>query len=275
VSNYLVGNDPSQWHTAVAHYGRVAYQNVAPGLDVSYYGNGGQLEYDLVLHPGVHPASVRLRFDGQQGLSLDAAGDLLVQLAQGQLVEHAPVLFQDGRGVRHAVSGRYVLGGRSRRPGRGRLRPRRDTHRRPGARLLSLPRRQWLGRGLRHRRGQRRQHVPHRLQRAGASGRRGSRVAGWVAVDVAVGSDNKTRILWDNTLTGQMIVWTVDDGFAISAGPTYGGYPGWTARALTAGRHLAAAVGGRQRGRERVVARPQRRLPGLRPVRAVLNWKTA
>ena len=44
VSNYFLGNDPSQWRTGVANYGRVAYQGVYPGVDLVYYGNQRQLE---------------------------------------------------------------------------------------------------------------------------------------------------------------------------------------------------------------------------------------
>src|SRR5262249_20196638 len=51
-SNYFIGNDPSQWHTNVANYGKVAYQDVYPGVDLVYYGNQQQLEYDFVLAPG-------------------------------------------------------------------------------------------------------------------------------------------------------------------------------------------------------------------------------
>ena len=54
-SYYFVGNDPTQWRTQVAHYGRVRYAAVYPGIDLVYYGNGGQLEYDwVVAHELVH-----------------------------------------------------------------------------------------------------------------------------------------------------------------------------------------------------------------------------
>ena len=33
ISNYFIGNDPSQWQTNVPHYGRVALRGVYPGID--------------------------------------------------------------------------------------------------------------------------------------------------------------------------------------------------------------------------------------------------
>ena len=56
VSNYLIGNDPSKWHTDVPNYGKVDYQGVYRGIDLVYHGNQQQLEYDFVVAPGADPA---------------------------------------------------------------------------------------------------------------------------------------------------------------------------------------------------------------------------
>ena len=120
MSNYLIGSDPSQWHTDIANYGQVEYQNVYAGIDLVYYGNQRQLEYDFIVAPGADTTSIRLAFQGADGLSLDSQGNLLVHTAAGDLVEHAPVLYQEISGVRQAVTGRYVLEdeGPGRLPGR-------------------------------------------------------------------------------------------------------------------------------------------------------------
>jgi hypothetical protein len=36
ISNYFLGNDESQWHTDIPTYGKVAYQNVYPGVSLDY-----------------------------------------------------------------------------------------------------------------------------------------------------------------------------------------------------------------------------------------------
>jgi hypothetical protein len=71
ISNYFIGNDPSQWHTGVANFGRVEYQNLYPGVTLDYYGNQQQLEYDLTVAPGTDPAVIRLAFQGVNSLSID------------------------------------------------------------------------------------------------------------------------------------------------------------------------------------------------------------
>ncbi len=111
ISNYFIGNDPTQWHTNVPNFGQVEYQNVYPGVNLVYYGNQRQLEYDFDIAPGADPGVIALRFQGQESLALDAQGNLLIHTAGGDVVEHAPILYQEVAGVRQAVSGQYVLEG--------------------------------------------------------------------------------------------------------------------------------------------------------------------
>jgi Beta-propeller repeat len=110
VSNYLIGNDPSKWHTGVSNYGEVDYQNAYRGIDLVYHGDQGQLEYDFVVKPGANPRAIRLAFDGTQGKTLDAIGNLVLHTSGGDVVEHAPVAYQTINGVQHPVTSRFVLG---------------------------------------------------------------------------------------------------------------------------------------------------------------------
>src|SRR5215510_12365598 len=50
--NYLIGNDPQQWHTGIPNYARVEYREVYPGIDLSFYGSQTRLEYDFAVAPG-------------------------------------------------------------------------------------------------------------------------------------------------------------------------------------------------------------------------------
>jgi hypothetical protein len=111
-SNYFIGNDPSKWVTAVPHYGRVAYHDVYPGIDLVYHaGPDRQLEYDWVLAPGADPSAIRLAFQGAAGIGLDSAGELVVHTASGDVAEHAPIVYQEIRGSRQPVAGGYVMEG--------------------------------------------------------------------------------------------------------------------------------------------------------------------
>ena len=59
--NYFIGKDPAKWRTDVATYAKVRYEQVYPGIDLVYYGNQRQLEYDFVVAPGADPARIRLK----------------------------------------------------------------------------------------------------------------------------------------------------------------------------------------------------------------------
>jgi autotransporter-associated beta strand protein len=110
-SNYFIGNDSTQWRTGVANYGRVVYQDVYPGVNLIYCGNQQQLEYDFTVVPGADPGSIRLSFQGVDRMSLDAQGDLVLHTALGDVLQHAPVVYQDVGGARQAVVGQFVLFG--------------------------------------------------------------------------------------------------------------------------------------------------------------------
>ena len=112
-SNYFVGSDPRQWHTQVPHFRKVRYDRVYPGIDLIYYGNNRELEYDFHVAPGVDPRTIRLGFGGVRAVRIDASGELVLETPDGELRQRRPVLYQDVDGVRRVVPGRYALRGRS------------------------------------------------------------------------------------------------------------------------------------------------------------------
>jgi hypothetical protein len=107
--NYLMGDDPSQWQTNVAHYGEVEYKSVYPGIDLVYYGKDQQLEYDFVVSPGADPNAIKLNFAGADSAEIDAAGNLILHNSVQNFVQKAPYLYQEVNGTRESVTGRYVL----------------------------------------------------------------------------------------------------------------------------------------------------------------------
>jgi len=111
-SNYLIGNDPSQWHTSVLNYGRAQYRSVYPGIDLVYYGHDGNLEYDWIVSPSADPRSIRLSFDGADHLRLDKQGNLVVELGKTEYQHRKPVVYQEVAGKRVEVSGSWQVRGK-------------------------------------------------------------------------------------------------------------------------------------------------------------------
>ncbi len=101
-SNYFIGNDPKKWHTNVPNYAKVRYHDVYPGVDLIYYGNQGQLEYDFVVAPGADPRQIALRVEtGKSSIvsrrsttDVAADGDLVIQADGGEVGFHKPIVYQ-------------------------------------------------------------------------------------------------------------------------------------------------------------------------------------
>jgi uncharacterized repeat protein (TIGR01451 family) len=106
-SNYLLGSDPSQWRTNVPQFGRVRLSGVYDGIDVVYYGNQGEIEYDFLVAPGRDPRQIRMQFEGAERIDTDPSGDLVLHVASGEVRQRAPFVYQERGGSRRAVEARY------------------------------------------------------------------------------------------------------------------------------------------------------------------------
>lgn len=108
-SHYFNGASEGEWKRDIEHFGKVRYAGVYPGIDLVYYGNQQQLEYDFIVAPGRDPDQIAMDFDGVDSLSLDGAGNLVLHTAGGVITQHKPVVYQDIAGARLPVEGRYQL----------------------------------------------------------------------------------------------------------------------------------------------------------------------
>jgi hypothetical protein len=125
-SNYFIGNDPARWHTNVPTYAKVRYEDVYPGVDLVYYGNQRQLEYDFVVAPGADPKAIRMSFGGlararhssrvesrdAAPLQVDADGNLVLRTSGGEVQFHKPIVYQQVGDARQEIAGCYVLRGK-------------------------------------------------------------------------------------------------------------------------------------------------------------------
>jgi uncharacterized repeat protein (TIGR01451 family) len=107
-SNYFIGNDSSQWRREIPQFARVRYQDVYPGINLVFYGNQGQLEYDFQVAPGSNPAQAELEFDGSRKLELNN-GSLIVKGQGGDVRLEVPRAYQQIDGQQKPVESRFVL----------------------------------------------------------------------------------------------------------------------------------------------------------------------
>jgi|GEM_PF-749227 len=107
--NYLVGNDAGKWRTNVPTYSKVKYQSIYPGVDLVYYGNQQQLEYDFIVSPGADPGVIKIAFQGIQKLGFGKQGNLVLRMKGGDVSLQKPYVYQEVNGQRLEITSRYVL----------------------------------------------------------------------------------------------------------------------------------------------------------------------
>ena len=110
VVSYFIGNDPKKWHTGIRTYGKVDYAQVYPGVDLVFYGNQRQLEYDFVVAPGADASQIAWQIDGARA-TVDAEGNLVLSADHGPASFKKPVLYQMDGGKKIAVDGSFRVAG--------------------------------------------------------------------------------------------------------------------------------------------------------------------
>src|SRR5437763_1703087 len=109
LSNYFIGSDPKRWRTNISNYARVQYEQIYPGVNLDYYGNQRQLEYDFTVTPGADPATIKLGIDGANKVEIDDQGDLVLHTTSGILRQRRPLIYQEVNGIRQEICGGYAL----------------------------------------------------------------------------------------------------------------------------------------------------------------------
>ncbi|WP_321475085.1 hypothetical protein [uncultured Paludibaculum sp.] len=88
-THYCLPGNSSLCSEGVKSYRRLLRRNLYPGIDWELHGRAGQLEYDLVVHPGAQVRDARLRVEGA---TAEVASD--GRLRAGAMLHWRPVAYQ-------------------------------------------------------------------------------------------------------------------------------------------------------------------------------------
>ncbi|MGD0792207.1 MAG: Ig-like domain repeat protein [Terriglobales bacterium] len=110
-SNYFIGNDPAKWRTNVPTYAKVKYEGIYSGIDLVYYGNQRQLEYDFIVAPGADPRRIEFGVLGAKRIRRDERGDLVLrmEMGEGEIRWHKPLVYQEKNGTRQEIAAHYAI----------------------------------------------------------------------------------------------------------------------------------------------------------------------
>lgn len=113
VSNYFIGRNSRTWKRNVPTYEAVQFKGIGRDVDLQFYGNDRQLEFDIIAPAGRNTAELAIEYDGVDQVAIDAAGCVCLHTSSGKIYHRKPVAYQVIRGSRRKVDCRYRhLGGK-------------------------------------------------------------------------------------------------------------------------------------------------------------------
>ncbi|MCU1254691.1 MAG: uncharacterized protein JWM83_990, partial [Candidatus Angelobacter sp.] len=110
-TNYFRGNNPANWRTGLSNFAQIRYQQLWPGIDLVFYGNGEHLEHDFVVEAGAAPKQIAFDIDGAQKVELLPNGDLVIHIDGGEVNFKRPAAYQQINSERKQVAAGFRLNG--------------------------------------------------------------------------------------------------------------------------------------------------------------------
>lgn len=108
VTNYYIGSDPAKWRTDVHQFREVRYSGVYPGIDLIFYGNRGQLEFDFDVAPWAEPSQISISVGGASARKSQKGLELVTPSGKAVLLKR-PELYQIAGSEKHKIVGDYLI----------------------------------------------------------------------------------------------------------------------------------------------------------------------
>ena len=105
--NYFLGTSKDNWHVNTPTFQAIRYEGVYAGVDLLFYGNNNELEYDFIVAPQADPRQIEMAYEGVKGLTVNTQGELVVALDDGELIQKRPIIFQESDGKRQYIEGKF------------------------------------------------------------------------------------------------------------------------------------------------------------------------
>jgi hypothetical protein len=105
--NYFVGNDHSKWAGNVPLFDNVEIQGVYKNIDIKYYYDNGMLRYDYKAKPGADISQIKFNFEGQNGISINPNGELVLKTSIGEVTNGKIYAYQVESGTQKEVQCKF------------------------------------------------------------------------------------------------------------------------------------------------------------------------
>jgi gliding motility-associated-like protein len=107
--NYFLGNDTSKWKSNIYAYNRIDYHELYDGIRLSMYEQNATLKYDIHIDAGTNPSIFKVDYEGQDELTINDDGELVIHTPLGDITESKPYAYQHSNGIKKNVPCEYVL----------------------------------------------------------------------------------------------------------------------------------------------------------------------
>jgi hypothetical protein len=107
-ANFLTG-DVDRWRLGVPLFGKIAYRNLYPGIDMVFGGSGRDLKSEFLVAPGADPSRIALRYVSAGEPRIEDDGSLWIPVNGEPFREQAPLVYQERDGRRLLVESRFRL----------------------------------------------------------------------------------------------------------------------------------------------------------------------
>ncbi|MDD1713848.1 MAG: SBBP repeat-containing protein, partial [Methanoregulaceae archaeon] len=107
--NFLKSPDPASWVTGAETYRGIRYKDLYPGIDLKIEGVEQGIKSTYHVEPGADTSAIRIRYSGQDNLSLNKNGNLEIRTGTGVLEETAPFCYQMSDGRRVEVPSSFII----------------------------------------------------------------------------------------------------------------------------------------------------------------------
>ncbi|MDF2454251.1 MAG: hypothetical protein K0R51_244 [Cytophagaceae bacterium] len=112
--NFIQNDDPSKWAGNLSCYKKLIVENIYPSVDLILYITDNGIKYDLFLKGNADPRQIIIDYEGADGLSLDAQGNLQIKTSLGIVTEQMPIAFIEKNNLsKEPVICRYQLSGKT------------------------------------------------------------------------------------------------------------------------------------------------------------------
>ncbi|OYU96147.1 MAG: hypothetical protein CFE21_06970 [Bacteroidetes bacterium B1(2017)] len=105
--NYFV-SDQSKWASFVYAYKRIVLKNIYPKTDLEIISKPDGIKINFVLQAGADPSKIQLKYEGADELFIKE-NQLHVKTSLGEMIESAPVSYQQIGQTQKAISTQYTL----------------------------------------------------------------------------------------------------------------------------------------------------------------------